>query len=178
VRAVDDSHQFVIKGGVALEIRLGLAARATRDVDMTFHGDPTQLAATLDDALAQPYGGFSFSRSDLIPIGTTGAQRTTIKMTYGGKGWMTVDLELTVDDLPATDIELLPAIIVNDFQLEGPSHVATLSLRYQIAQKIHAVTETFDDRENPRVRDIVDLVLLSNLAPGVERARRMHRRVH
>ena len=43
VRAEDDSRHFVITGGVALERRLGPRARATRDVDLTLHGDPAKL---------------------------------------------------------------------------------------------------------------------------------------
>lgn len=163
VRAGDDSHHFVIKGGVALELRLGLQARATRDVDLTFHGDPSRLADALAEALALPYSGFTFTRSDLVAIGTTGALRAAIKLAYGGKGWMTVDLELSVATSSPADIELIPAISVQDFQLDGPEHVATLSLRYQIAQKLHAVTETFPEGENRRVRDILDLVLLRDL---------------
>lgn len=167
VRAEDDSRHFVIKGGVALELRLGLRARATRDVDLTFHGDPAKLTGALDEALALPYSGFTFSRSDMVAIGSTGAQRTSIKLVYGNKGWMTVDLELSVAGSNPMDIELIPAISVQDFQLDGPEHVATLSLRYQIAQKLHAVTETFAVGENRRVRDVLDLVLLWELVPDL-----------
>lgn len=170
-RLADDGHQFVIKGGVAMEIRLGLRARATRDVDMTFHGDPAQLAAALDQALATPYSGFAFDRGDLVPIGPTGAKRTTIKLAYDGKGWMTIDLELSTSVAMPTDVELIPAISMQDFRLDGPAHVATLSVRYQIAQKLHAVTETFPDGENRRVRDILDLVLLKELAPSASHIR-------
>ncbi len=38
-----------------------------------------------------------------------------------------------------------------------------LSLRYQIAQKLHAVTEQFSDRENERFRDLIDLIICRDL---------------
>ena len=39
-----------------------------------------------------------------------------------------------------------------------------MSLRYQIAQKIHACTEVYaDGRENDRFRDLIDLQLLAGL---------------
>jgi hypothetical protein len=41
--------------------------------------------------------------------------------------------------------------------------VACLSLRFQIAQKIHACTERFPDRENERVHDLIDLQLMEEL---------------
>lgn len=169
VRSTDDRHTFVIKGGVAMEIRLGMSARATRDVDMTFCGDRESLDTALDIALADSYGGFSFRRSNLMPIGQTGAHRAQIKMDYRGKGWMTLDLEVTVADQSRVEVEMIPAISITDFQLLGPSRVATLSLRYQIAQKIHAVTEEIPGRDNSRVRDILDLVLLADLVSDMGR---------
>jgi hypothetical protein len=36
-------------------------------------------------------------------------------------------------------------------------------LRFQIAQKIHACTERFPDRENERVHDLIDLQLMEEL---------------
>lgn len=43
-----------------------------------------------------------------------------------------------------------------------------LADRWQIAQKLHAVTERFPDgRENPRFRDLVDLQLLRSLGPDL-----------
>jgi hypothetical protein len=41
--------------------------------------------------------------------------------------------------------------------------VACLSLRFQVAQKIHACTERFPDRENERVHDLIDLQLMEGL---------------
>lgn len=38
-----------------------------------------------------------------------------------------------------------------------------LSTRFQVAQKIHAVTELFEDRENERFRDLIDLLLLREI---------------
>jgi hypothetical protein len=46
--------------------------------------------------------------------------------------------------------------------------VLVLSERWQIAQKLHAVTEQFaDGRENPRFRDLIDLQLLEAFEPDV-----------
>ena len=38
-----------------------------------------------------------------------------------------------------------------------------VSLRYQFAQKLHAVTERFPDRENERFRDLIDLIICGDL---------------
>jgi len=49
-------------------------------------------------------------------------------------------------------------------QIEGPERIACVSVRYQIAQKIHACTEIYTGgRENDRFRDLIDLPLLRDL---------------
>lgn len=56
------------------------------------------------------------------------------------------------------------AISLADFKLDSPEHVTCLSLRYQIAQKLHAVTEEpADGRPNLRHWDLIDLILLRTL---------------
>jgi hypothetical protein len=65
------------------------------------------------------------------------------------------------------EVELVPvAISIADFKLDGPSRVACLSLRYQTAQKLHAVTEQPPDRENLRFWDLIDLMLLREILQG------------
>lgn len=41
--------------------------------------------------------------------------------------------------------------------------IRCLSLRYQIAQKLHAVTQRFEERENERFRDLIDLIICRDL---------------
>jgi hypothetical protein len=55
--------------------------------------------------------------------------------------------------------------------LSGPKTVPCLSLRYQIAQKIHACTERFDESENDRSRDLIDLILLRDLVEDLSAVR-------
>lgn len=48
VEAPQGAPRFVLKGGVAIELRLRSGARATRDVDMVFRGPEGELIAALD----------------------------------------------------------------------------------------------------------------------------------
>lgn len=67
----------------------------------------------------------------------------------------------------ATESELVPVEIgIADFKLDGPEKVACLSLRYQVAQKIHAVTEQAGGRINHRYWDLIDLLLQRELLGG------------
>lgn len=163
-RAEDAGWEFLVKGGVAIELRLGLGARTTKDLDILFRGDPDQLIAALDAVLTEPYSGFSFVRGEIEDIGETTSRRLDVKVAFQGKAWATARLEISPPEGRATEeVEIVDAISIADFGLQGPDRVRVLSLRYQIAQKLHACTETFDDGENDRFRDLIDLILLRAL---------------
>jgi hypothetical protein len=159
----DDGARFLIKGGTSMELRLGAGARTTKDVDIIFRGDPEKMLDALEEAFEQPYGGFSFRRKGTVEdIRDTGSRRLAIQVEFAGSSWQTLQLEVARPEV--AEAELVPvAISIADFRLDGPSRVACLSLRYQIAQKLHAVTEQPEDRENLRFWDLIDLILLRDL---------------
>ncbi len=159
----DEGPRFLVKGGTSMELRLGAGARTTRDVDIIFRGDPEEMLDALEEAFEQPYGGFSFRRKgEVEDIRDTGSRRLAIQVEFAGSSWQTLQLEVARPE--AAEVELVPvAISIADFRLDGPSRVACLSLRFQIAQKLHAVTERPEDRENLRFWDLIDLILLREL---------------
>ena len=58
-----DGPQFIVKGGVALELRLRDRARATKDIDVVLRDQEADLADALEQALTgDAYQGFSFRR--------------------------------------------------------------------------------------------------------------------
>jgi len=167
-RAGEDGHRFLLKGGVAIELRLRLRARATKDVDLIVVCEQREeLVEVLRDALEQPYLDFGFRVSNVRAIANTPAQRMDVKLTFKQKAWATVKLEASPPEAGAAEPELISAISLTELGLNGPDEVACQSLRYQIATKLHAVTERFKDRENDRVRDLIDLLLLAELKPDL-----------
>jgi hypothetical protein len=117
----------------------------------------------LEDAFEYPYGNFSFRRKhDVERIPGTDSRRLEVQVSFVGREWQTLQLEVGPPE--AEEAELVPvAISVEDFKLDGPTRVACLSLRYQVAQKLHAVTEQPRGRENKRFWDLMDLILLRDL---------------
>ncbi|WP_028065615.1 nucleotidyl transferase AbiEii/AbiGii toxin family protein [Solirubrobacter soli] len=162
VRA-NDGPRFIVKGGVSIELRLGLRVRATKDVDLVFRGDANEMLDALEDAFEQPYVGFAFRRKgEVEDIRDTGSRRLEVQLSFGGPEWQTLQLEIAKPE--ADEIELVPvAVGIGDFGLDGPEEVACLSLRFQVAQKLHAVTEQPPGRENLRFWDLIDLMLLEEL---------------
>jgi Nucleotidyl transferase AbiEii toxin, Type IV TA system len=172
---VRDGHGdplFLVKGGVAMELRLGLDARATKDFDTTFREAAGQMLDRLDEALRDPYGGFTLTRGEIDDVGPTRAKRLNVMLAYEGRSWSTVKLELSLaEGETGLEVERVPAIDLSRFGLEGPETVACLPLRFQIAQKLHACTTRRDDgKDNDRFRDLIDLILLRGLVDDKELA--------
>ena len=76
-----------------------------------------------------------------------------------------MQLEIAVAEGQAgREIDRLPGKPLDALGLEAPTEVPCVSVRYQIAQKLHACTETpSGGRTNDRFRDLIDLLLLEEL---------------
>jgi hypothetical protein len=90
----DGERKFLLKGGVAMELRLRLRARATRDVDIIVIPDKAgDIIDALQEALENPYLNFGFRITRVQSIGDTVAKRMDVKMTYCDRPWATLRLE-------------------------------------------------------------------------------------
>jgi hypothetical protein len=163
--------RWVLKGGLALELRLGLRARATRDLDLALlepAGDARGAHLCLVEALADDVqcDFFTFAASVPKPLADD----------RGGRpGWrFPVDARLAGRTFAALRLDVVARA---DEMVGGmepftfPSRLAFASypplvtvqasaFAQQAAEKLHALTRTYDDRPNTRTKDLVDLVLL------------------
>lgn len=175
----DGSPRLAFKGGASMEIRFGVAARASRDVDsltdVGFDEAFTEIAARL----RQGWEGFTGRLTDRTEITRAGIepppQRCKIKLAYLGKPFATIDFELGWAEADSFEfLEQIPnAIDVGRVQLGPSGEVVVLGVHYQIAQKLHACTEIPAEGTNPRVHDLYDILLLSGIAErdGLHRTR-------
>ena len=160
----DATSVFLVKGGVAMELRFGQVARATKDLDTTLRAPTTELATHLDLALRTGFGDFNASRSELTPIRDTGAIRCNIKITYRNRPVVTVPLEVAEAEASLGDeVDHVTATPLTFIGFNGPETIPCIALRWQIAQNLHAVTHQPTDRVNDRFRDLLDLQLLAQL---------------
>ena len=166
--------RLAFKGGASMEIRFGVAARASRDVDALVN-------VNLDDAFAEigerPNAGWEgftgklTERTDVTRVGITPApQRCKIKLAYHDRPFATIAFELSRAEANSFELlEQIPnAVDMDKVQLGPAGDVVVLSVHYQIAQKLHACTEVPAEGSNPRVHDIYDILLLAGI---VESAR-------
>lgn len=160
----DGRPVFLIKGGVAMELHLNLGARATADLDTAFRADAAKIETYLDNGLRTGFQGFTATRSAAKLVRDTGMHRFQIKLSYLGRSFSTVQLEVAEAEASmGVDIDQVAAKPLDAFGIDGPATVPCLPVRWIIAQKLHACTEVMPDRDNDRFRDLFDLPLLEEL---------------
>lgn len=172
--AVTEGPRFTIKGAVAIEMRLRSKGRATKDLDLVVDDDEgSDPVATLREALANTYQGFAFRVKGDPHLMPNEAVRVEVAIEYRGRGWGTIQVDLSAREGGKTEVELVEALDLEPFGLDTPGPLPCLSLRYHIAQKIHAMTEpAFDDETpNERFRDLVDVLFMKELAGDLVRVR-------
>ena len=167
-RDEDDEPIFLLKGGIAMELRLKLRARTTKDYDAAFRARADEVLDLLDEALQGTYNNFTVTRDAPEDIRNTGAMRVRLRLAYKGREWGSVKLELApVEGQMGTELDRVEAAPIDGLQVPVPDTVSCVSVRYQVAQKLHACTEVFDDGpDNDRFRDVMDILLVEDLVRG------------
>ena len=169
----DGMPLFLAKGGVYVEMQLGVGARATQDIDTLFRGTVDEFMATLQQVMSVPWGPFTLETSDVEVIAgvkrIAKPRRFEVQLIVKGAIWRKVKVEVSFPEGQIADrAESVPTPPVGFFGLDVPEHLVGIALDYQVAQKMHACTDP-DTPEwtNDRVRDIIDLNLLhDHFYPG------------
>jgi predicted nucleotidyltransferase component of viral defense system len=165
---------WVLKGGFALELRLGNVSRTTRDLDLaTLDGevDGHRVWTHLSTALEEDVGGdnFSFAVAAPRPLAADMAGRPgwrfSVDARLAGKSFAMVRMDVVARAEEITDaIEPLTFSSALAFAGLAPSvTVPAIDVAQHAAEKFHALTRIYGDRPNTRVKDLVDLVLLTEL---------------
>jgi hypothetical protein len=164
-----DPGAWVLKGGMALELRWWGRARATRDLDLavrdgadTADGVRTGMA----NALAGDVGGdrFEFVVGHARPLRDDEAGRPgwrlPVDARLAGRSFasVTVDVVVRPDEISRTERLALPGSLAFAGVPAGEAEVVDRS--QHIAEKLHALTRTYAAGASTRVRDLVDVVLL------------------
>ena len=161
---------WVIKGGMALEVRLRDDARLTKDLDLGLRADVHE-GADLEDRLIEALSVDSDGDRFVLSVGSVkrlmedddgrATWRAQIAATLAGRvfGGVQVDISPRAHELDATDLLPLP----NSLEFAGVATpvVEVVDLQRHVAEKFHGMLKVFEDRDNSRVRDLVDLVILS-----------------
>lgn len=175
---------WVLKGAVALEARFRDRARTTKDLDLAVAA-PIEGAEAVRELLAQafaedPYGDwFRFSLGGVQPITPDEAGRpgwrASVRADLDGRQFatITVDIVARTEEIAETETIVLP----NSLSFAGLPAVEleAVSRAQHFAEKLHAYTLERGERENTRVKDLTDLVLL--IENGLEPAPALRQKV-
>ena len=163
-------HLFLLKGGTLLQHRLKATARTAKDVDGLIRGDLDQFILALDEALDEPWGPLTLRRGEVelvnVPAKIIKPRRFDIILELRGVTWRRIQFEVSPDEAGVSDEhETIEPPPLGGFGLPDPDALVGIAMRFQIAQKLHAVSDPHEppDSINDRARDVVDLLLLRDL---------------
>lgn len=182
----DDNPPWLLKGGYSLELRLPGRARSTVDLDLSIP-DPARIpqaivAAGPDDIRSSVLDhvqkmaesalgdGFQFlihqPRTELTGA-PGGGFRCQVEARLASRVFARFHLDIALGDAVAGPFDWVKGGDLLAFAGILPAWIAVYPLAQQFAEKVYAYTFPWQDRENTRVKDLVDLVLLidSGLLP-------------
>lgn len=164
---------WALKGGYAMELRIK-SARATKDIDLAVR-DAKLLSANSNEQnqairqLLQEHSKADLNDFFVFEIGDPmmdldtapyGGGRFPIEALMDERTFSKFHLDVGVGDVW---MEPLESIQIHDwlsFAEIAPTSVLAVSKEQQFAEKLHAYTLPRGDRQNSRVKDLVDMVLL------------------
>lgn len=160
--------RWVLKGGLALDYRLGTKARTTMDIDLAGPGGEDAATADLLATGELDLGDhFSFeiertARLDQLVEGS--AVRYHVRADLAGRRFEEFLLDVGFDFPAGWEPEMLHGPDLLAFADIAPVEAPSLPLELQIAEKVHAYTRGYSQSgmASTRVKDLVDLALIAS----------------
>ena len=169
----DPDAPWLLKGGYAMELRLK-TARTTRDIDLALRQLPVPLAdwdanaesmleALRDAGKLDLQDFFTFLLGDAIQdldAAPYGGARFPVDARLAGRSFVKFHLDVSMVDVLREPYEMLSGRDWLSFAGIAKANFPAVSPEEQFAEKLHAYTLPRVGRENTRVKDLVDLILL------------------
>jgi predicted nucleotidyltransferase component of viral defense system len=162
----------VVKGGTSLKFRYGdKMTRVTSDLDTAWSESLDSFLKDVGSKLKEGWNGFQGEVQILeqanprrVPFDYV-MQPCSVRLSYLGKAWRVVDLEIghnEIGDADAYDVVPVPKTIADlaaSLAFPALGDIRVMKLEYQVAQKLHGVTEA----RSKRAHDLIDLQLIDSL---------------
>lgn len=177
--------RWVVKGGMAVELRIRDSARMTRDLDLNLRTDtetPSEAHEHLVAALSTDptHDGFLFEVSGPTTVEPDQAGRPGwrygLSADLAGRSFATVRVDVVSRTDELTSTETLPVTSLVSFAGFEDFEIEAADTAQQLAEKLHAMTRPWDDRDNTRVKDLADMV--SFIDGGLDPERAIHATQH
>jgi predicted nucleotidyltransferase component of viral defense system len=160
---------WVLKGGFALQLRYGLLARPTKDVDvrtaLPVHEALERLRRTVEAARLADHFDFDLGPAARELQGAPGGSlRVRVVARIAGTAFVTFHVDLSSGDALVGPPDVLPGSDLLAFAGVEPVAFPVYPVAQHLAEKLHAHTLPRAE-ENTRVRDLVDLVTVAAVEP-------------
>jgi hypothetical protein len=166
----DQPDAWVLKGGLALQLRLGNQARTTKDMDVLLtapHDQSDDLHQALVRAALLDLGDwfqFEVERPAAgTPAGPLGGVRFQVRGLLDGRRFETFHLDVGWGDPLVEPVETLTTPPLLAFAGIPPTAVPCYPLTQQVAEKVHAYTRPRATGQSSRVKDLIDILLIAEL---------------
>jgi hypothetical protein len=153
---------WLLKGGFALQVRLEDRARATKDIDLLLLETTESGRAVLTAAAHIDLGDwFEFEVADPSRVPMHGGVRMSVRTLLDGRSFETFHVDVGIGDPVTAAPDQLTVTPLLAFAGIEPTVVPCYPLVQHVAEKVHALTRSRGNRDNTRVKDLVDLVVMA-----------------
>lgn len=162
--AIEQPGQWLLKGGVAMQLRLGSLARTTKDIDLLLPLPQSAAYQALAHAARRNLSDWFAFTVELprapLPGPGEGGLRFPVTALLDGRVFESFHIDVGSGDpvVETPDNLTMPALLA--FSGITPAVVPCYPVSQHIAEKVHAYVRPHPTGANTRVRDLVDLVLL------------------
>ena len=172
----DQPDSWVVKGGFALQLRLGDRARTTKDIDVLLVTPTTDLHQAIVRAALQDLGDwfqFEVERpSEDLGALEGGGVRLQVVGLLDGRRFETFHIDVGQGETLLEPVDVLKTPALLSFAGIPPTEIPCFPLPQQVAEKAHAYTRPHPSGQSSRVKDLVDILLIAGLGPMDARALR------
>jgi len=177
---------WLLKGAFALDLRFRDRARTTKDLDLG--GDisllgkapleSAEIAGRLRQAAEHPVADFFVfgipgEGEEIVQEPAARAYRFIVYASLAGRPFEEFGVDIATRPELVAPIEEVPESDTLAFAGIVPVRFRAISLAQQLAEKVHAMTRPWQDRENTRVKDLVDITLILESSPPEPRIARV-----
>lgn len=159
-------NNWVLKGGLALQLRLGEHSRTTKDMDLLALGHHEDIHHALRNAGnldLDDWFSFEVAQPDNQRQKDFGGMRFLLNGLLDSRTFEEFHIDVGLGDIIVEPVEFLKTPALLEFAGIPPTEVQCFPITQQIAEKIHAFTRFHTSGEVSRTKDLVDILLLAEL---------------
>lgn len=159
-------NQWFLKGGYALQLRLGSRARTTVDIDILMVSNQNSLYDILLKAIKtelEDWFTFEIEQPNRNLLNDFGGLRFNITTLLDGRLFEKFHLDIGVDDRIIGGFETILNPDYLSFADIKPIAYECYNIAQHFAEKLHAYTRVFNNSGSSRVKDLIDMFLIAEM---------------